>query len=76
MLDSHLDDITAVCEEQTRMSDPNILLIIHAGTNEAMNTRSKELLQKRRQMIQQNKSKFNKIILSSKASLKKSDPRY
>ena len=46
-----LDDITAACDEATSMADNDTVLIIHTGTNDAMNTRSKELLEKYRQII-------------------------
>ena len=59
-----LDNNTAGCVEATSMSDPNTLLIIHAGTNDVMDTRYKELQQKCKRMIQQYKSKPNKINLS------------
>ena len=59
-----LDDITASCDEATRGSDDNTLFIIHAGTNDVQNTRSEELLEKYKRMIQQYKTKSNKIIVS------------
>ena len=40
------------------------LLIIHAGTNDVMNTRSEELLEKYRKRIRLYKCKTNKIIRS------------
>ena len=40
----YLDDISAACYEATNMDDNNTVLIIHADTNDIMNTRSEELL--------------------------------
>ena len=54
---SRLDDILAACDEATSNSDHKILLVIHACTNDVKDTRSKELLEKYRRMIQQCKSK-------------------
>ena len=47
----HLDDISAACDEATNMADNNSVLIIHAGTNDVMNTRLQDLLKKYRKMI-------------------------
>ena len=54
---ARLDNITAACEEVNSMSNLNTLLIIHAGTNDVINTRLEELLQKY-------KTKYYKIIVS------------
>ena len=61
-----LNDITAVCDDVTKDADSNSLYIIHAGTNDVLRTRSEELLEKYRRMIQQYKSKTNanNIIIS------------
>ena len=59
-----LNEISAACDETTSNSNPNTLFIMHAGTNDIMDTRSEELLEKYRQMIQWYKSKINKIIPS------------
>jgi len=61
-----LNDITAVCNDVTQDTDRNTLYIIHAGTNDVLRTRSEELLEKYRRMIQQYKSKTNanNIIIS------------
>ena len=45
------------------MAGNNIVLIIHACTNDVMNTRLEELLEKYRKMIQRYKCKTNKIII-------------
>ena len=59
-----LDDITAACDEATSQADTNTLLVIHAGTNDVMNTRSEELLERYRKLIRRYKCKTNKIIIS------------
>ena len=64
MPEGRLNDITAAYDEATSQVDTNTLLIIHAGTNGVMNTRSEELLEKYRKLIRQYKCKTNKIILS------------
>ena len=46
MTGGRLDDISAACDEATSNSDHNTLLVIHAGTNYVMDTRSEELLEK------------------------------
>lgn len=63
---ARLDDITAACEEATSNSDANSLFILHAGTNDVKNTRSEELLEKYKKMIQTYKNKTNStnIIIS------------
>ena len=45
MPSGRLDDFLTACVEATSMAD-NIVLIIHAGTNDVMNTRSEKLLEK------------------------------
>ena len=61
-----LDDITAVCDDVTSDADQNTLLIVHAGTNDVLATRSEELLEKYRRMINRFKSKVDgkNIIIS------------
>ena len=63
---ARLDDITSACDEVTNGADDNTLYILHAGTNDVSSTRSEELLQKYRLMIQRYKhmSRNNKIIVS------------
>ena len=43
MAGGRLDDISAACDEATSDSDPDTLLIIHAGTNDVMDTRLEDL---------------------------------
>ena len=63
---ANLDDITAVCDDVTKDAERNSLYIIHAGTNDVLRTRSEELLEKYRRLIQQYKTKTNgnNIIIS------------
>ena len=39
--------ISAACDEATSMADYDTVLIIHADTNDVMNTRLEELLEKK-----------------------------
>ena len=59
-----LDDITDAFEEATSGTDNNTLFVIHAGTNDVVSTRSEELMEKYRRMIQQYKNKSQNIIVS------------
>ena len=63
---ARLDDVTAACDDVTNDADHNTLLIVHAGTNDVQTTRSEELLEKYRRMINRYKSKVdgNNIIIS------------
>ena len=63
---ARLDDVTAACDDVTAGADNNTLYILHAGTNDVTSTRSEELLQKYRRMIQEFKHKTgnNNIIVS------------
>ena len=67
MTGGRLDDISAACDEATSNNDNNTVLIIHADTNDVMNTRSEELLENYRWMIQQYNCKYNKILLQNSA---------
>ena len=59
-----LDDITAACEEASRECNENTLFILHAGTNDIELTRSEELMEKYKEMIQCFKTKSRNIIVS------------
>ena len=63
MYGGRLGDISAACDEASSMADNKAVLIIYAGINDVINTRSEELLEKYRRMIQRYKCKSNKIIL-------------
>ncbi len=60
----HLDDFTATCKETTANSDNNTLFIVHAGTNGVQHTRSKDLIERYKKMIQVFKRKTNNIVIS------------
>ena len=59
-----LDDNSAASDKVTSMAENNTILIIHASTNDVINTKSEELLEKYRKRIRRYKCKSNKIILS------------
>ncbi|MCP5006083.1 MAG: SGNH/GDSL hydrolase family protein, partial [Planctomycetes bacterium] len=59
-----LDDVLAAKEDITKDVNDNSLLVFHVGTNDVMRTRSEELLEKYRKLIQQYKLKTNNIIIS------------
>ena len=63
---ARLDDITAICDDVTREADCNTLYVLHVGTNDVKSTRSEELLEKYRRLIQQYKCKANasNIVIS------------
>ena len=59
-----LDDITAACDEAASGAESNALFVIHAGTNDVEYTRSEDLMEKYRRMIQQYKTKSHNVIIS------------
>ena len=59
-----LDDITAACEEASRECEENTLFVLHAGTNDVQSTRSEELMEKYKRMIERFKTKSRNIIVS------------
>ncbi|MCP4268391.1 MAG: hypothetical protein GY777_22915 [Candidatus Brocadiaceae bacterium] len=59
-----VDHVIAAKDEVTTGLNDNSLLVIHVGTNDVERTRSEDLLQKYRKLIQQYKSKTNNIIVS------------
>ena len=59
-----LDDITAACDEAVRGAEDNALFVLHAGTNDVLSTRSEELMEKYKRMIQRYKNKSHNIIIS------------
>ena len=59
-----LDDITAACDEAAAGSTNDTLFIIHAGTNDVLHTRSEELMEKYKRMIQTFRNKTNNIVIS------------
>ncbi len=59
-----IDDITAVLEEISPQATNDSLFVIHIGTNDITTTRSEEMLEKYRRLIQQYKSKSPNILIS------------
>ena len=59
-----VDDITNVLDQVSAEATDKSLFVIHAGTNDIRKTRSEELLNKYRRLIQQYKTKSSNIIIS------------
>ena len=59
-----IDDITDMMDKVSEEATNESLFVIHAGTNDVHETRSEELLDKYRKLIQQYKTKSNNIIIS------------
>ena len=59
-----VDDVTEAVDEVTDGLPDNGLVIIHAGTNDIMRTRSEELLEKYKMMIRRYKEKTNNVLIS------------
>ncbi len=59
-----LDDIMAACDEAASGAENNALFVFHAGVNNVENTKSEELIEKYKRMIQHYKTKSQKIIVS------------
>ena len=61
---ARVNDIIAACDDVTTGSDENTLLILHIGTNDVKASRSEELMEKYKRLIQKYKEKSNNIIVS------------
>ena len=59
-----IDDVTSMMDKVTEDASPESLFVIHAGTNDVRKTRSEELLDKYRKLIQQYKTKSRNIVIS------------
>merc|ERR1711911_155351 len=59
-----VDDVTDVLDQVSEEATAESLFVIHTGTNDVLKTRSEELLNKYRRLIQQYKTKSNNIIIS------------
>lgn len=59
-----LDDIVEAYDDTTKDASEKTLFVIHAGSNDVMRTRSEELMEKYRKMIQHYKNKSRNIIIS------------
>ena len=59
-----IDDVTDMMDKVSEEATNESLFVIHAGTNDVHKTRSEELLDKYRKLIQQYKTKSSNIIIS------------
>ena len=59
-----IDDVTEMTDKVSEEATADTLFVIHAGTNDVRKTRSEELLDKYRKLIQQYKTKSNNIMIS------------
>ena len=59
-----VDDVAEAVDTVVEGVPANGIVIIHAGTNDIMRTRSEELLEKYRRMIRRYKEKTNNIMIS------------
>ena len=59
-----IDDVTDMMDKVSEEATADTLFVIHAGTNDVRKTRSEELLDKYRKLIQQYKTKSNNIMIS------------
>jgi hypothetical protein len=59
-----IDDVTDMMDKVSEEATAESLFVIHAGTNDVRRTRSEELLDKYRKLIQQYKTKSSNIIIS------------
>ncbi len=59
-----IDDVTDLFNQVSEEATNESLFVVHKGTNDARKTRSKNLLDKYRKLIQQYKTKSSKIMIS------------
>ena len=59
-----VDDVIAAVDQVSTDTADNTLFVLHAGTNDIRTTRSEELLNKYRRLIQQYKTKSSNILIS------------
>ena len=59
-----IDDVTVMKDKVSEEATADTLFVIHAGTNDVRKTRSEELLDKYRKLIQQYKTKSSNIMIS------------
>ena len=59
-----IDDVTHMMDKVTEEATADTLFVIHAGTNDVRKTRSEELLDKYRKLIQQYKTKSHNVMIS------------
>ena len=61
---ARVDDVTEMMDKVSEEATANTLFAIHAGTNDVRKTRSEELLDKYRKLIQQFKTKSSNIMIT------------
>ncbi len=59
-----IDDVTEMMEKVSEEATAETLFVIHASTNDVRKTRSEELLDRYRKLIQQYKTRSNNIMIS------------
>ena len=59
-----IDDVTNMMDQVSEEASAESLFVIHTGTNDVRKTRSEELLDKYRKLIQQYKTKSKNIMIS------------
>ncbi len=59
-----IGDVTEMMEKVSEEATAETIFVIHAGTNDVSKTRSEELLDKYRKLIQQYKEKSSNIMIS------------
>ncbi len=62
MSGADIDDVTEMMDKMSKEATADTLFVIHAGTNDVRKTRSEELLDKYRKLIQQYTTKSNIMI--------------
>ncbi len=64
MLGASIDDVTDLFDQVSEEATNESLFAVHTGTNDVRKTRSEDLLDKYRKLIQQYKTKSSKIMIS------------
>ncbi len=59
-----IDDVTDLFDQLSEEATNESLFVVHTGTNDVRKTRSEELVDKYRKLIQQYKTKSSKIMIS------------
>lgn len=59
-----LDDVDAALEQVANLAPPNTTYVVHVGTNDVVRTRSEELMEKYKNLIQKFKEKSSNVIIS------------
>ena len=59
-----LDDVSEALDDVTNNMSNNALVVIHAGTNDVVRTRSEDLLERYKAMIQRYRSRTNNVLIS------------